>query len=98
MSKNIYKESIFNHQSNYPDNFTKIKVQLEQVEINGLIRFVLSADVSYHYNPTDDEGREIYSLELLLEKYTPREKALRLAIAMIDDLKKRYEDYTEATE
>lgn len=99
MSKNIYKERLFSSNFGTPgETFTRVIVELEQVKIDASIRFVLSADVTYFYDVRDDEGKTVFDLELLLEKYKTRELALRQAITLADDLKKRYEDYTEATE
>lgn len=98
MSENIYKETLYSENYGTDKPCCRVIVELEKVKIDASIRFVLSADVTYFYDVRDDEGKTVFDLELLLEKYKTRELALRQAITLADDLKKRYEDYTEATE
>lgn len=94
MSKNIYRENLYtNHIGNEP--FHKIRVEVEKVKIEYSTRFILSADVSYFVDPRDCDGRTVYDLELLLERYISREGALRLAISTADDLRKRYTGATD---
>lgn len=94
MSKNIYRENLYtDHIGDEP--FHKVRVEIEKVKIEDSTRFILSADVSYFVDPRDYDGRTVYDLELLLERYTSREGALRLAISTADDLKKRYTRETD---
>lgn len=95
MSENIYKETLYSENYGTDKPCCRVIVELEKVEIDVSTRFVLSADVTAFLNPRDDDGKTLYELELLLERYTSREKALRMAISMADDLKKRYEDKVE---